>query len=85
MLRGGQATKGPLGSLGANVEGHAEGRINSANGVCAIIPQLRHHKESLGHVDTTPRLLDPYVDIDTLPNKRSRKRIKLFRQGELGS
>jgi len=29
-------------------------------------------------------LLDPSVDIDAIPNRRRPKRIKLFRQGELG-
>jgi len=38
----------------------------------------------LGHVDATLRLLDPSIEIDQIPNKRPRKRIKLFRQGELG-
>ena len=38
----------------------------------------------MGHVDATLRLLDPSIDIDQIPNKRPRKRIKLFRQGELG-
>jgi hypothetical protein len=30
------------------------------------------------------RLLNPSVDIDAIPNKRIVKRVKLFRQGELG-
>ena len=38
----------------------------------------------MGHVDATLRLLDPSVEIDAIPNKRLTKRIKLFRQGELG-
>ena len=46
--------------------------------------QLRSRKESLGHVDATLRLLDPAVDIDAIPNKRTVKRIRLFQQGELG-
>jgi hypothetical protein len=46
--------------------------------------QVRARKESLGHVDATLRLLDPAVDIDALPSKRIVKRIRLFRQGELG-
>ena len=46
--------------------------------------QLRSRKESLGHVDATLRLLDPSIAIDAIPNKRTVKRIRLFRQGELG-
>jgi hypothetical protein len=38
----------------------------------------------LGHVDATLRLLEPAIQIDAIPNKRQPKRIKLFRQGELG-
>ena len=38
----------------------------------------------MGHVDATLRLLDPTVEINAIPNKRIVKRIKLFRQGELG-
>ena len=32
--------------------------------------QVRHRKESLGHVDATLRLLDPSIDTDAIPNKR---------------
>jgi hypothetical protein len=46
--------------------------------------QLRHRKESLGHVDATLRLLDPSIELDSIPTKRPRKNITLFRQGELG-
>jgi hypothetical protein len=55
-----------------------------ASEIVQLERQLRHRKESLGHVDATLRLLDPSVDIDAIPTKRPRKRIKLFRQGELG-
>lgn len=46
--------------------------------------QLRHKRENLVHVDATLRLLDPSAEPDSIPNKRLPKRIKLFRQGELG-
>jgi hypothetical protein len=45
--------------------------------------QLRHRKAMLGHVDATLKLLDPSVFTDAIPRRRP-KRIKLFRQGELG-
>ena len=55
-----------------------------ASEIVQLERQLRHRKEALGHVDATLRLLDPSVDIDSIPTKRPRKRVKLFRQGELG-
>ena len=59
-------------------------RADLASEVAQLERQIRHRKEALGHVDATLRLLDPSVDIDAIPNKRIVKRIKLFRQGELG-
>ena len=59
-------------------------RASLASEIVQLKRQLRHRKESLGHVDATLRLLDPSVDIDAIPNRRRPKRIKLFRQGELG-
>jgi hypothetical protein len=59
-------------------------RAALASEVAQLERQVRHRKEALGHVDATLRLLDPSVDIDAIPNKRIVKRIKLFRQGELG-
>jgi hypothetical protein len=35
-------------------------------------------------MDATLRLLDPTISTDETPTKGLRKRIKLFRQGELG-
>jgi hypothetical protein len=46
--------------------------------------KLRHLKESLVHVDATLLLLDPEANPEAIPVKRPVKRIKLFRQGELG-
>ena len=59
-------------------------RASLASELVQLKRQLRHKKEALGHVDATLRLLDPTVDINAIPNKRIVKRIKLFRQGELG-
>lgn len=59
-------------------------RASLASEIVQLERQLRHRKEALGHVDATLRLLDPSVDIDAIPSKRIVKRIKLFRQGELG-
>ena len=46
--------------------------------------QLRHRRNMLVHDDATLKLLDPSIETDDIPNKRLPKRIKLFRQGELG-
>lgn len=46
--------------------------------------QLRHRREMLVHVDATLQLLDPSISTDEIPNRRIPRRIKLFRQGELG-
>jgi len=59
-------------------------RAGLAGEIVQLERQLRHRREALGHVDATLRLLDPSVEIDAIPNKRLTKRIKLFRQGELG-
>jgi hypothetical protein len=59
-------------------------RAELASEIVRLEGQIRHRKEALGHVDATLRLLDPSVDIDAIPNKRIVKRVKLFRQGELG-
>jgi hypothetical protein len=46
--------------------------------------KLRHLRESIQHVDATLKLLDPVIDPTIIPAARPRRRIKLFRQGELG-
>lgn len=55
-----------------------------ASEIVQLERQLRHRKESISHVDATLRLLDPSIETDAIPTKRPVKRIKLFRQGELG-
>ena len=59
-------------------------RASLASEIVHLERQLRARRESLGHVDATLRLLDPSIAIDAIPNKRTVKRIRLFRQGELG-
>lgn len=59
-------------------------RATLASEIVSLERQLRHRKESLVHVDATLRLFDETIDLDAIPNKRSPRRIKLFRQGELG-
>ena len=59
-------------------------RAALASEIIDLEGRLKHRKEMLVHVDATLRLLDPSIDPDTIPNKRPARRIKLFRQGELG-
>jgi hypothetical protein len=44
--------------------------------------QLRFRRDSLVHLDATIRLLDPDADPEKIPN--ARRRVHLFKQGELG-
>lgn len=59
-------------------------RATIASEIVQLERQLRHRRESLGHVDATLRLLDPSIEPGAIPNKRPVKNITLFRQGELG-
>ena len=59
-------------------------RATIASEIVSLERQIRHCKESLVHVDATLRLLDDTIDLDAIPNKRPPRRVKLFRQGELG-
>lgn len=40
-------------------------------------------QQQLGHVDATLALFDPSLEPSTIPNRRPRTHINLFRQGEL--
>lgn len=59
-------------------------RASIASEIVQLERQLRHRKESLVHVDATLKLLDPTIAVENIPNKRVTRRVKLFRQGELG-
>jgi hypothetical protein len=59
-------------------------RASLASDIVQLERKLRHCRESLVHVDATLRLLDASSEPEAIPDKRPRKRIKLFRQGELG-
>lgn len=59
-------------------------RASIASEIVQLERQLRHRKDMLVHVDATLRLLDPTIEVDSIPPKRPPQRIKLFRQGELG-
>jgi hypothetical protein len=59
-------------------------RASLASEIVQTERHLRHLKESLVHVDATLLLVDPQSNPEAIPPKRPVKRIKLFRQGELG-
>src|SRR5262245_42370277 len=54
-----------------------------AGEIAQLERQVKHRKESMQHVEACLRLLDPSVDVDTIPAKRIPKHVNLFRQGEL--
>lgn len=59
-------------------------RAKLAGEIAQAKASLKWKLEQLEHVDATLRILDPSLDPKGLPVSRPRKRIKLFRQGELG-
>lgn len=59
-------------------------RATLASDIVQLERKLRHCRESLVHVDATLRLLDASSEPESIPTKRPRKNITLFRQGELG-
>lgn len=59
-------------------------RATLASEIVHLERQIRARKDSLAHVDATLKLLDPSIETGSIPNKRLSKRIRLFRQGELG-
>lgn len=52
--------------------------------IASLMHQLQARKRTIAHVDATLKLLDPSVDVSKLAKRRVVKRIRLFRQGELG-
>lgn len=59
-------------------------RAKLAGEIAAAKASIKWKQGQLEHVDATLRILDPTLDPKGLPVSRPRKRIKLFRQGELG-
>ena len=46
--------------------------------------KIKWREEQLKHLDATIRVFEPDFDIESIPASRPQKRVKLFRQGELG-
>jgi len=59
-------------------------RATLAGEIADLKKQITWRTEALSHVDACLRLMDPEANPASLPLKRPYKRVKLFRQGELG-
>lgn len=59
-------------------------RAETAGEIVDLKKQLAWRQSQLDHLDATLLIFDPEIDTRKLPVSRPRKRIKLFRQGELG-
>lgn len=59
-------------------------RASLAGEIAQLKNKLAWAESQLKHVDATIGLFAPDLDPDAIPAKRPQKRIKLFRQGELG-
>ena len=59
-------------------------RATLAGEIVSLQKRLAWAQEQIRHVDASLQLLDPQLFPDLIPAKRPQKRIKLFRQGELG-
>jgi hypothetical protein len=56
-------------------------RAAIASEIAQLKRQWEIRRAQLVHVDATIHLLDPSVDIDAIPLKRTMKHVRLFRQG----
>ncbi len=59
-------------------------RATLAGEIADLKKQIAWREQALGHVEACLRLMDPGADPSSLPAKRPYRRVKLFRQGELG-
>lgn len=59
-------------------------RATIASEIVQTERHLRHLRENLVHVDAALLILDPNSSPEMIRNKRPTRRVKLFRQGELG-
>lgn len=59
-------------------------RATLAGEIAQLKNKLAWAESQLKHVDATIGLFEPNLDPSAIPAKRPKKRIKLFRQGELG-
>ncbi len=59
-------------------------RATIAGEIVQLRNKLAWAESQLKHLDATIGIFEPNLDPDSIPNKHPRKRVKLFRQGELG-
>lgn len=59
-------------------------RASLAGEIAQLKNKLAWAESQIKHVDATLLIFEPSCDPDKIPDKRPRKRMKLFRQGELG-
>lgn len=59
-------------------------RASLAGEIKMMKDHLAKRQEQIAHVDATIKILEPDYDVESIPLKRPLKRVKLFRQGELG-
>lgn len=59
-------------------------RATLAGELAQLRNKLAWAESQLKHLDATIGIFEPNLDPDSIPNKHPRKRVKLFRQGELG-
>jgi len=59
-------------------------RASLAGEIRDLKAKVAKRQAALAHVDETIRVFEPDFDVDSIPTKRPRKRVKLFRHGELG-
>lgn len=59
-------------------------RATLAGEIAYLKKKLAWGEDALSHIDACLRLMDPEADPSSLPAKRTYRRVKLFRQGELG-
>lgn len=61
-----------------------EQRARLAGEIAHMKKKIAWAGDQLKHIDATLRIFEPTGDPNAIPNMRPRKRVKLFRQGELG-
>jgi hypothetical protein len=59
-------------------------RATLAGEIAQLKNKLSWAESQLKHVDATIEIFDPATNPGDIPNKRPAKRVKLFKQGELG-
>jgi len=59
-------------------------RAGFAGEIIDFKKKVKWREDQIRHIDATIEVFEPGFDVDSIPNRRPRKRVKLFKQGELG-